>query len=60
MIDYSESLIEIDKAMIQYRKAVLKNNLKLALEYADVIESYSQKLIEWTREAYLDGHQSRT
>lgn len=60
MSDYSIYLIEIDKTITAYRKAILKNDLKSAVNLAFDLKLLSAKLSTWTEEAYLDGHESRT
>ena len=55
MNDYSICLIELEKNINNYRKAILANNLKSAIEIVDQIDFWSKELYDYTESVYLDN-----
>ncbi len=54
MKDYSESLIGINAAIKDYRKAVLKNQWKEAQHYSNKITLYAKFLEEYTEHQCIE------
>lgn len=55
MNDYSICLIELEKNINNYRKTILANNLKSAIEIVDQIDFWSKELYDYTESVYLDN-----
>jgi hypothetical protein len=49
MTDYSESLIRLTAAIIQYRKLILKQKYELAADVAVDMQLMTINLQEWTQ-----------
>lgn len=53
-MDYAEALVEMNLAIKEYRKAVLKNNIEVARTHAEIIHELSVVLVQATETLWRD------